>query len=79
MPSGSRYSSLHLLGDDVHDVALMSDGVEPLALHFASRTAHGPFFRSVFAPLNASAAIGEAADLSTALSAMRRAIVSTGS
>jgi hypothetical protein len=58
------------LGDDVQDVALMSDGVEPLALHFASRTAHGPFFRSVFAPLHASAAIGEAADLSTALSAM---------
>lgn len=58
------------LGDDVQDVALMSDGVEPLALHFASRTAHGPFFRSVFTPLHASTASGEAKDLSAALSSM---------
>ena len=58
------------LSDDVQDVALMSDGVEPLALHFASRTAHGPFFKSVFTPLHASAANGEAAELSTALSNM---------
>jgi 3-deoxy-D-manno-octulosonate 8-phosphate phosphatase KdsC-like HAD superfamily phosphatase len=58
------------LGDDVQDVALMSDGVEPLALHFASRTAHAPFFKSVFTPLHASAANGEAPELSTALSAM---------
>jgi hypothetical protein len=58
------------LSDDVQDVALMSDGVEPLALHFASRTAHGPFFKSVFTPLHANAADGEAAELSAALSAM---------
>ena len=58
------------LGDDIQDVALMTDGVEPLALHFASRTAHGPFFKSVFGPLYASAAVAEDASLSTALSAM---------
>jgi hypothetical protein len=58
------------LGDDVHDVALMSDGVEPLALNFANRVAHGPFFKSVFPPLHASSATGEASDLSAALSTM---------
>ncbi|HTU67755.1 MAG TPA: PP2C family serine/threonine-protein phosphatase [Steroidobacteraceae bacterium] len=58
------------LGDDIQDVALMSDGCEPLALHFATRTAHAPFFRSVFPPLQASAAVGEAADLSAGLNGM---------
>lgn len=58
------------LSDDIQDVALMTDGVEPLALHFASRSAHGPFFRSVFPPLYASTATGEDANLSTALAGM---------
>lgn len=57
------------LGDDIQDVALMSDGVQPLALNLASRTAHAPFFRSVFAPLQASEATADATDLSTALAA----------
>jgi len=55
------------LGDDVQDVALMSDGMEPLALHFASRSAHAPFFRTVFAPLHASATPGESPELSQAV------------
>lgn len=58
------------LGDDVHDVALLSDGLEPLALQFASRTAHEPFFRSVFAPLAPLATHGESAPHSQGLSAM---------
>jgi len=53
--------------DDVQDVALMSDGMEPLALHFASRRAHAPFFRTVFAPLHAHAAEGESPELSQAV------------
>jgi len=55
------------IADDVQDIAMMSDGMEPLALHFASRNAHAPFFRTVFAPLHASAAQGEAAELSQAV------------
>ena len=55
------------VADDVQDVALMSDGMEPLALHFASRSAHAPFFRTVFAPLHASTAQGESAELSQAV------------
>ena len=33
------------------DVALMSDGLEPLALHYASQTIHSPFFTGLFKPL----------------------------
>ena len=58
------------LSDDTLDIALMTDGVEPLALHFASRTAHEPFFKAVFAPLHAKTTPGEAADLSQGLASL---------
>jgi len=35
----------------VTDVALMTDGLEPLALHYASRSVHEPFFQGMFRPL----------------------------
>ena len=57
------------LPDDVLDVALMSDGLEPLAVHFASRKAHEPFFRTVLAPLQGVTETGEAPVLSKGLSA----------
>jgi 3-deoxy-D-manno-octulosonate 8-phosphate phosphatase KdsC-like HAD superfamily phosphatase len=55
------------LPDEVQDVALMSDGLEPLALQFATRKAHEPFFRTVLAPLHAVTEKGEASVLSTGL------------
>jgi len=55
------------IGDDAQDIAMMSDGMEPLALHFASRSAHAPFFRTVFAPLHASATPAESPELSQAV------------
>ena len=55
------------LGDDVVDVALMSDGMEALALNFANREVHTPFFRSVFNPLHGAAGAGENTKLSTGL------------
>jgi hypothetical protein len=58
------------LSDDVLDVALMSDGLEQLAMHFASRKAHDPFFRSVLAPLHAETAEGESARLSQGLATL---------
>jgi hypothetical protein len=33
------------------DVALVTDGLQPLVLHYATKTAHAPFFRKVFADL----------------------------
>ena len=58
------------LTDDVQDVALMSDGLEPLAMQFAARTTHEPFFRTVLAPLHTVAAPGEAPPLSSGLVAL---------
>ncbi len=35
----------------VDEVALLSDGLQRLALHYQSQTVHAPFFRPIFAPL----------------------------
>ncbi len=35
----------------VTDIALMTDGLEPLALHYVSTSVHEPFFRGMFRPL----------------------------
>ena len=35
----------------VTDIALMTDGLEPLALHYASESVHEPFFHGMFQPL----------------------------
>jgi hypothetical protein len=40
----------------VHEVALFTDGLQGLALHFASRAAHGPFFAPMFARLRGMSA-----------------------
>lgn len=58
------------LSDDVHDIALFSDGLEQLAIHFATRSPHAPFFRTVFTPLQAAAATGEITSLSAGLNTL---------
>jgi len=63
-------AEVQVLDDGVLDVALMSDGLEQLAVHFASRKAHDPFFRPVFAPLHAEREDGESARLSQGLGAL---------
>jgi hypothetical protein len=44
----------------VDEIALFSDGLQRLALHYQTRTAHPPFFRSLFAAVRA--ADGESAE-----------------
>ena len=39
------------LDADTTDVALMSDGLEGLGLHYSSRTVHVPFFQAMFRPI----------------------------
>jgi hypothetical protein len=36
------------LAEDVHEIALLTDGLQGLALRFATREAHGPFFAPMF-------------------------------
>jgi hypothetical protein len=50
----------------IEEVALFSDGIERLALHFASRRAHGPFFRPIFQAVRTERP-GRARKLSAAL------------
>ena len=40
-------------------IGLLSDGIEPLVLHYASRTVHAPFFDRMFGPVRRSKAVGE--------------------
>jgi hypothetical protein len=56
------------LPPDVQDIAMLSDGLESLALHYATRTAHAPFFRGAFASVYSNQGQGELVELSTALS-----------
>ncbi|MEA2588156.1 MAG: hypothetical protein QOH66_1083 [Actinomycetota bacterium] len=49
------------------DVAIMTDGLQPLALHYASQSVHEPFFRGMFQPLHGSSGFGEVPALSASL------------
>ena len=51
----------------ITDVALMSDGLEALALHYANQRVHQPFFSGMFQPLLDSTGTQEIKRLSDAL------------
>ena len=52
--------------DRIDELALLTDGLQSLALNYQAQAAHAPFFRPVFAPVRA-APPGHSIDLSTAL------------
>jgi hypothetical protein len=62
-------NAMSTLPTETLDIALFSDGLEPLALHFATRTAYQPFFKTAFAPVHTGKATGELIELSQSLSA----------
>jgi hypothetical protein len=49
------------------DVAIMTDGLQSLALHYASHSVHEPFFQGMFHPLHVSSGSAEVPDLSASL------------
>jgi hypothetical protein len=55
------------LDEAVQEIAVFTDGIENLVLQKASRTAHAPFFDSMFPPVRKSQASGVDAELSQAL------------
>jgi len=63
-------AGLHLQHETVpyqiHEIALFSDGLERLALHMETQTAHTPFFKPMFVPLH-KASDGYAETLSSSL------------
>jgi hypothetical protein len=55
------------LDKPVQEIAVFTDGIENLVLQKASRTAHAPFFDSMFPPVRKSQVSGVDAELSHAL------------
>lgn len=55
------------INDQIHQFALFSDGIERMVLETASKSAHGPFFNRMVAPLLASGSSGVDVTLSLAL------------
>lgn len=51
----------------IDEVALFTDGIESLVLHYASKTVHNRFFDNMFAPVRALEKEGMDADLSKEL------------
>ena len=53
--------------EPVAEIALLTDGLQPLALHYQTRQAHAPFFRPLFQRLRTASAPGCPNELQTAL------------
>lgn len=53
--------------EPVVEIALLTDGLQALALHYQTRQAHGPFFRPLFQRLRTALEPGCPANLQTAL------------
>lgn len=62
----AEWIQIEPLPGTITEVALMTDGLEPLALQYATKTIHEPFFRTIFQPLIDDNAINSA-QLSRAL------------
>ena len=53
----------------IDEVALFSDGIEPLVLHYATKSVHAPFFDRMFPAVRGLGPPGRDAALSDALAA----------
>jgi hypothetical protein len=66
-PEGVSPPDLAEIRQSVFEIALMTDGLEALALNYSERSAHDPFFEGVLAPLRSAEEVGEIQSLSTRL------------
>jgi hypothetical protein len=53
-PNFEEELAFRSLGQRVDELAVFTDGLQPLALHYASRTVHAPFFEPMFDSLRRS-------------------------
>ena len=67
-PEGASPAELAGIRPSAFEVAMMTDGLEALALDYSGRSAHDPFFDGVLAPLRSSETVGEVEALSKGLS-----------
>ena len=61
-----EHLQFELIRREIVEAALLSDGLQSIALNYQQQAAHEPFFRGIFAPLH-RAAEGRSADLCDAL------------
>jgi hypothetical protein len=54
---------------EIDEIALFTDGIQSLVIHYATETAHGPFFLQNFKAVRLASFTGEATELSAALTA----------
>ena len=47
-PNAINYLECTTLAESIAEIALLTDGLQPLALHYQSRQAHKPFFGPMF-------------------------------
>ncbi len=66
-PDTAERIAFDLIRAPVQDVGIFTDGIEPLVLHYASKTVHTPFFDQMIAPVRTSKADGVDAALSSGL------------
>ena len=67
-PNAAEHLQVALVERRVVELAMFSDGLQRLALDYAGRRAHLPFFRSMLSPLREASAGGGGAEASGALS-----------
>ena len=67
MPVAAAHLESAILTDPVTEIALLTDGLQRLALHYQTRQAHEPFFRPLFQRLREHPEPGCPAALATAL------------
>jgi Protein phosphatase 2C len=58
---------IEAISNPITDFALLTDGLEPLAVVYANQTVHNPFFNSIFFPLHQSKSAGCNESLSVSL------------
>jgi hypothetical protein len=58
-----------LVTNPVHEIAVFTDGIEPLVLHYATNTVHAPFFNKMLPPVRSLGSPGFDAMLSQQLAA----------
>ena len=66
-PNAATRLEFAILAEPVAEIALLTDGLQPLALHYQNRQAHAPFFRPLFQRLRTVPEPGCPADLISAL------------
>jgi len=65
--SSSEKVEISIINRRIDEVAIFTDGIEPLVLHYSSKTVHSPFFDQMFPIVRQSEVDGYNGDLSKSL------------